>query len=450
MRLAVVGTGYVGLVTGTCFAEIGHDVTCVDVDAAKVKALQSGEVPIYEPGLDIMVQRNVSQERLRFTTDLQGAVENALICFIAVGTPSMEDGTADLQYVLGVAREIGRSMQQYKIIVTKSTVPVGTAEQLRSAVAEELAARKSSLEFDVVSNPEFLREGSAIRDFMQPDRIVIGCDNPRTMALMEELYSTFVRDGHPVLTMDTLSSEMTKYAANAMLAAKISFINEIAGICERVGADVARVRQGIGADHRIGYQFISPGIGYGGSCFPKDVKALISTAKAAGHDPVLLDSVETVNERQKGVLFEKIRDYYGGELAGRRLAMWGLSFKPDTDDVREAPALTLIRELTAAGAIVQAHDPKAISATQASLGELDGVSYFDDHFEALQGCDALVLVTEWAKFRNPDFDRVKNSLKTPVVFDGRNIYSATLMRDNGFDYSGIGRTPVRAFSESGN
>lgn len=448
MRVAVVGTGYVGLVTGTCFSEIGHDVTCIDIDENKIRDLMEGIIPIYEPGLDEMVERNVSQGRLHFTTDLEHAIQNALVCIIAVGTPPLEDGTADLQYVLSVARGIGEAMNGYKIVVTKSTVPVGTARKVCSALDEVLTRRKVDFEYDVVSNPEFLREGSAIEDFMKPDRIVVGCDNGKARGIMEELYSSFARDGHPVLIMDTVSSEMTKYAANAMLATKISFINEVAGICERVGADVARVRQGIGADRRIGYQFINPGIGYGGSCFPKDVKALVSTARSAGHDPILLDAVESVNQRQKGRLFEKIAEYFDGDVMGRSFGVWGLSFKPETDDVREAPALVLIEALLKAGATVRAHDPEGMETAQSQWGEREGLEYCNDHFEALDGCDAMILVTEWAKFRNPDFETVKSRLKTPVVFDGRNIYSATVMRGNGFDYFAIGRKPVLAYSES--
>lgn len=446
MNLAIVGTGYVGLVTGTCFAEMGHTVTCVDIDEAKIAGLQKGVIPIYEPGLDEMVAENVTQGRLSFTTDLKKAVEKALFVFIAVGTPPMEDGTADLQYVLAVAQSTAEVMDGYRIIVTKSTVPVGTARKVRETVRSELDRRGVDHEFDVVSNPEFLREGSAIDDFMNPDRIVIGCDDPRTLVLMQELYAVFARDGRPIITMNTPSSEMTKYAANSMLAAKISFINEIASICERVGADVEDVRQGIGSDSRIGYQFIHPGIGYGGSCFPKDVKALISISKSAGYTPLLLDSVEAVNEAQKGRMVEKIRAYYDNDLTGKKFALWGLSFKPETDDIREAPSLVIIEALLEAGAAVQAYDPKAMDEAKRHFGEPDGLTYAEDNYEALKDCDALILVTEWSFFHNPDFGRVKELLKAPVIFDGRNIFSPMTMQTFGFDYFPIGREPTLAHS----
>ncbi len=444
MKLAVIGTGYVGLVTGTCFAEVGHEVTCVDVDEAKVAALKSGQIPIYEPGLDDMVARNVAERRLAFTTNLDDAVRDALFAFIAVGTPPLKDGTADLSYVVEVARGIGRAMNGYKIVVTKSTVPVGTSEKVRAAIKDELDKRRETHEFDVVSNPEFLREGSAIDDFMNPDRIVIGCDDPRTMVLMNELYSTFARDNRPILKMSTASSEMTKYAANSMLAAKISFINEIASICERVGADVEDVRRGIGSDHRIGYEFIHPGIGYGGSCFPKDVKALIGTAKGAGLSPALLDAIEVVNERQKGALVRKILDYFKGDIRGKSFAVWGLSFKPETDDMREAPSQVIINALLDQGAEIRAYDPKAMVEARHYLGDHEHIAYAETNYDALEGCDALILVTEWAAFRNPDFSRIKQLLKTPVIFDGRNIYSPEVMRAFGFDYLSIGRNEVRA------
>lgn len=448
MNLAIVGTGYVGLVTGTCFSEMGHTVACVDIDEAKIAALQKGVIPIYEPGLEDMVASNVKQGRLTFTTDMKQAVEDALFVFIAVGTPPMEDGTADLQYVLSVAQSTAKAMNGYKIIVTKSTVPVGTAQKVRETVRSQLEARGEDFEFDVVSNPEFLREGSAIDDFMNPDRIVIGCDDPRTLVLMRELYAVFARDGRPIITMNTTSSEMTKYAANSMLAAKISFINEIAAICERVGADVEDVRQGIGSDNRIGYQFIHPGIGYGGSCFPKDVKALISASKAAGYTPELLDAIEAVNERQKGSIVEKIKAYYGGDdLSGKRFALWGLSFKPETDDIREAPSLVIIDALLKSGAQVQAYDPKAMDEAKRLFGQPDGLTYATDNYEALADCDALILVTEWSFFHNPDYDRVKKQLKAPVIFDGRNIYSPATMQAFGFDYFPIGREPVLAHSK---
>lgn len=444
MKIAVIGTGYVGLVTGTCFSEVGHEVTCVDIDAAKIEALRFGRIPIYEPGLDEMVALNVEHGRLSFTTDLKAAVERALFVFIAVGTPPLEDGTADLKHVLAAARSIGEHMNGYKIVVNKSTVPVGTAEKVRTMIETALRERKVQYDFDVVSNPEFLREGCAIDDFMNPDRIVIGCADCRTEVLMKELYASFIRDGHPVLTMDTTSSEMTKYAANAMLAMKISFINEIANICDRVGANVEDVRNGIGADSRIGYQFIFPGIGYGGSCFPKDVQALVSTARSANYEPRILTAVEAVNQEQKTTLFRKILRYYDDDLAGRTFALWGLSFKPETDDVREAPSLVLIDALLSAGAKVQAYDPKAAREAQRYLGPRDGVTYAEDSYSALQGCDALVLVTEWSYFKNPDFDRMKSLMKTPVIFDGRNVFSTDMMRMLGFDYCSIGRAPVLA------
>jgi UDPglucose 6-dehydrogenase len=448
MRIAVIGTGYVGLVTGTCFSEMGHDVTCVDINEAKVEALKAGKVPIYEPGLDEMVEINVAHGRLNFTTDVRQAVERALIVFIAVGTPPKEDGKADLQYVLGAARSIGQNMNGYKIVVNKSTVPVGTAGKVSAAIKEVLEERKVHFDFDVVSNPEFLREGCAIDDFMNPDRIVIGCNDPRTEALMRELYASFIREGRPFITMDTTSSEMTKYAANAMLALKISFINEVSAICERTGADVEAVRNGIGADSRIGYQFIYPGIGYGGSCFPKDVQALVSTARSSGYEPKILNAVEAVNMEQKTVLFQRMLKYYGGTLKGRTFAMWGLAFKPETDDVREAPSLFLIKSLIEAGASIRAYDPKAAEEAHRYLGDIEGLEYVDDSYSALDGADALMLVTEWSYFRNPDFDHMKSLLKAPVIFDGRNVYNPEIMRMYGFDYFAIGRKPVLADSEA--
>ncbi|MBX7256431.1 MAG: UDP-glucose/GDP-mannose dehydrogenase family protein [Candidatus Hydrogenedentes bacterium] len=449
MRITVIGTGYVGLVTGTCFSEVGHDVTCVDIDKAKIEALNAGKVPIYEPGLDEMVAVNVAQGRLTFTTDLKAAVERALFVFIAVGTPPLEDGTADLKYVLAAARSVGEYMNGYKIVVNKSTVPVGTADKVYRRIESALKDRRAKYDFDVVSNPEFLREGCAIDDFMSPDRIVIGCSDCRTEALMKELYSSFIRDGRPVLCMDTTSAEMTKYAANAMLAMKISFMNEVANICERVGADVEHVRNGIGADHRIGYQFIFPGIGYGGSCFPKDVQALVSTARGAGYVPQILTAVESVNAAQKRVLLSKIHSYYGQDLSGLTFALWGLAFKPETDDVREAPSLLLIDALLSAGATVRAYDPKAVHEAQRSLGDRDDrLVYTEDSFSALHDADALLLVTEWSYFKNPDFDRMKSLLKAPVIFDGRNVYSTDLMRMLGFDYFSVGRSPVLAYSET--
>jgi len=447
MRIAVIGTGYVGLVTGTCFSEVGHDVTCVDIDTAKIEALRFGRIPIYEPGLDEMVALNVEQGRLSFTTDIKSAVERALFVFIAVGTPPLEDGTADLKYVLAAAKSIGEHLNGYKIIVNKSTVPVGTAGKVFNTVQAALTERKVHFDFDVVSNPEFLREGCAIDDFMHPDRIVIGSSDCRTDVLMKELYSSFVRDGRPVLSMDTTSAEMTKYAANAMLAMKISFINEIATICERVGADVENVRNGIGADSRIGYQFIFPGIGYGGSCFPKDVQALVSTARSAEYEPQILNAVEAVNQNQKMSLVRKMIAYYDGDLSGRQFAVWGLSFKPETDDVREAPSLLILDALLSAGATVRAYDPKATRETQRYLGPREGLTYVDDSYTALQDSDALLLVTEWSYFKNPDFDRMKALMRAPVIFDGRNLFSPDLMKILGFDYHSIGREPVLACTQ---
>lgn len=448
MRLAVVGTGYVGLVTGTCFSDLGHDVVCVDVDEKKIADLKAGKVPIYEPGLEEMVSTNVEQGRLSFTTDIRKAVRDSLIIFIAVGTPPREDGTADLQYVLQVAGDIGKHINGYKIVVDKSTVPVGTAEKVTGAITEAMAARGESHEFDVVSNPEFLKEGAALEDFMNPDRVVVGCENVRVQVLMQELYANFAKNGRPVICMSTKSAEMTKYAANAMLATKISFINEIARICERVGANVSDVREGIGSDRRIGYRFIFPGIGYGGSCFPKDVKAIIQTAREFGVPSRLLEAVEAVNEDQKKSLIEKMRLYYRDQLAGKTFALWGLSFKPETDDVREAPALEMVKALLDAGATIRAYDPKAVEQAKLYLGNVEGIEYIDQYYDAVEGCDALLVATEWSFFRNADMERLKRKLKTPVVFDGRNIFSTALMERMGFDYFSIGRDPVLKFSAS--
>ena len=449
MKLAVFGTGYVGLVTGTCFSELGHDVVCVDVDEAKIDALNNGEVPIYEPGLKELVQINREQGRLTFTTEVAEAIEQALVIFISVGTPPKDDGTADLQYVMQVAQTIGEHMNDYKVIVDKSTVPVGTARKVQAVTQKALDARGVSYDFDVVSNPEFLKEGAAIDDFMAPDRVVIGSDNARTFALMKELYSHFAKNNRPIICMSTESAEMTKYAANAMLATKISFINEVATICEKVGANVDDVRNGIGSDSRIGYRFIYPGIGYGGSCFPKDVKALRNTAREVGIHPVLLTAVDEVNETQKSNLLEKMRAYYRDQLDGKTFALWGLSFKPETDDVREAPALVMIRDLVERGARVVAYDPKAMEETQHELGELEGLSYAPSYYEALEGCDALIVATEWSFFLNPDFDRMAKAMKHSTIFDGRNIYALDTMQRCGFDYFSIGRESVLAYSGKG-
>ncbi|MCR9248115.1 MAG: UDP-glucose/GDP-mannose dehydrogenase family protein [bacterium] len=436
MKTAVVGTGYVGLVTGSCLSDVGMDVTCVDVDAEKIANLEKGVLPIYEPGLDAIVERNTSSRRLKFTTKLADAVQGAEAAFIAVGTPPGEDGSADLRYVLAVAKEIGELMTDYLVVITKSTVPVGTAEKVKKEVAAALAARGVDIPFDVASNPEFLKEGAAIEDFMKPDRIVCGVESDRAREVMARLYKPFTLNGHPVYFMDVPSAEMTKYAANAMLATKISFMNDIANLCEQLGADVNEVRKGIGSDPRIGNRFIYPGIGYGGSCFPKDVKALVRTGRESGYDLRILQSVEDVNESQKEVLATKIKQHFNGDLAGKRFAMWGLSFKPETDDMREAPALVIAEQLLAAGATVCAYDPVSIAECKHMIG--DKIDYAEDAYAALDGADALLLVTEWREFRVPDWDRVKAKLSQHVVFDGRNIYSGSELRENGFTYYGIG------------
>ncbi|HEY9071278.1 MAG TPA: UDP-glucose/GDP-mannose dehydrogenase family protein [Candidatus Ozemobacteraceae bacterium] len=437
MKIGIIGTGYVGLVTGTCFAESGNDVICVDIDEAKVERLRRGEIPIYEPGLDELVKRNREEERLKFTTKIEEAVEASLMLFIAVGTPPGEDGSADLTYVLNAARDIGRHMTGFKIIVDKSTVPVGTGDLVRKVISEELAKRGTNVPFDVVSNPEFLKEGNAIDDFMKPDRVVVGCDDPRTAELMKELYAPFVRTEKPILIMDVRSAEMTKYAANAMLATKISFMNDIANLCERVGANVDNVRRGIGSDSRIGYSFIFPGAGYGGSCFPKDVQALMRTGNAYSHRLEILEAVEAVNARQKQVLFAKLQEALDGQVKGTTIAVWGLAFKPNTDDMREAPSLVLIDSLLKAGARVRAYDPEAMDETRKSLK--DTIVYTNKSYEALEGADALVLVTEWNEFRRPDFERMKKLLKRPVIIDGRNVYDPARMKELGFIYRSIGR-----------
>ena len=439
MKLAIIGAGYVGLVTGACFAEMGNEVILVDADVTKVEALEQGRIPIYEPGLEDYVKRNVRDNRLRFTTDLATAVQHSLVCFIAVGTPQDRDGSADLSMVLQVAREIGRHMNGYKVIVEKSTVPVGTAVLVRQVIQEELAARSEVLEFDVVSNPEFLKEGTALDDFMKPDRVVVGCDDVRVGELMKELYEPFVRTNAPIIIMNVVSAELTKYAANAFLSTKISFINEMANICSRTGADIKMIRQGIGSDRRIGPLFLFPGLGYGGSCFPKDMQALIHTARSRGYAPRLLEAAEAINQDQRRIFVERITDYYHGDLQGRVFALWGLSFKPQTDDIREAPALALIASLAAAGARLQAHDPEAIAATRKYLGDQQAVSFATSSYEALEGADALIICTEWARFREPDFDRIKSLLKAPVIFDGRNLYQADKMAKLGFRYFYIGQ-----------
>ncbi len=436
MKIVVVGTGYVGLVTGTCFAEVGVDVTCVDIDLKKIENLHKGIMPIYEPGLEEMVLRNVDKGRLHFSTSLAESIKGADVAFIAVGTPPGEDGSADLKYVLAVAREIGENMQDYLVVVTKSTVPVGTAKKVSQAVKEALEKRAANIAYDVASNPEFLKEGAAIDDFLKPDRIVIGIDSQRAEDIMKKLYKPFLLNGHPILFMDIPSAEMTKYAANSMLATKISFMNDIANLCELVGADVNLVRKGIGSDNRIGNKFIYPGVGYGGSCFPKDVKALIRTAKEKGYSMRVLDAVESVNEDQKSVLFNKINKHFNNDLKGKTFAMWGLSFKPKTDDMREAPSLVIIEKLLEAGAKVKAYDPVAMKEAKHIIGDI--IEYTNDPDEALIDADALLLITEWPEFRLPNFKVMTKLLKNQVIFDGRNIYDAKELKDLGFTYYGIG------------
>lgn len=432
MRVAVFGAGYVGLVTGTCFAEMGNDVVICDVNEGRVAALRRGKIPIYEPGLEEMLKRNLENDRLRFTTDPQAAVLASDVIFIAVGTPSGEDGSADLSHVLAVAREIGRHADGPRIVVNKSTVPVGTSSKVRDVLAET-----STHEFSVVSNPEFLKEGTAVEDFMKPDRVVVGAEDDRAREVMRNLYAPFVRTGNPIYFMDVSSSEMTKYAANAMLATRITFMNEIANLCERVGANVDEVRIGVGSDRRIGPAFLFPGAGYGGSCFPKDVQALERLADEVGYEFSVLRAVHSVNEAQKRMLGEKIRRYFDEDLSGRRFAVWGIAFKPRTDDIREAPALTLIEDLLSAGAEVAVFDPEAMDNARRVLGER--VVFSDSAYEALEGADALVVVTEWNEFRFPDFERIKKGLNEPVIFDGRNVYDPRAMSDLGFVYVSIGR-----------
>jgi UDPglucose 6-dehydrogenase len=443
MKLTVIGTGYVGLVSGACFAEMGNTVACVDLDADKIASLERGRLPIYEPGLETIVRENHRAGRLTFTTSLPAAMQDSSVYFIAVGTPPGEDGSADLRHVLAVAREIGRHLSGYGVIVDKSTVPVGTADKVRDAVKRELAARGADLPFDVVSNPEFLKEGAAVEDFMRPDRVIIGCDSPRARELMRELYAPFNRSHERTIFMGVREAEMTKYAANAMLATKISFMNEIANLCDRLGVDVESVRHGIGADGRIGYHFIYPGCGYGGSCFPKDVKALVRMAADSGMEAGLLHAVEMRNDSQKRVLFQKIAARFGENLAGKTFAVWGLAFKPGTDDLREAPAAVLLEQLVGAGARVRAFDPVAMPNARREFPrewfETAGLTLVDDQYAALDGADALVLVTEWKPFRHPDFDRIKRMLRTPIVFDGRNQYDPGHLRKAGFEYTGIGR-----------
>jgi UDPglucose 6-dehydrogenase len=443
MRITVFGSGYVGLVTGACLADAGNHVVCVDVDPAKIERLNRGDVPIYEPGLEDVIKRNQAKGRLKFSLDAAEAVAQGLFQIIAVGTPPDEDGSADLRYVLAVATTIATHMNDYKVVITKSTVPVGTADRVRAAITTQLDARNRKLEFDVVSNPEFLKEGAAINDFMRPDRVIVGTDNPRVTELVRALYEPFTRNHDRLVVMDIRSSELTKYAANAMLATKISFMNEMANLAERFGADIERVRVGIGSDPRIGYGFIYPGAGYGGSCFPKDVRALESSGRAAGFEPMILAAVEAVNARQKTVLFEKIKAHFKGQLRGRTFAVWGLSFKPNTDDMREAPSRVLIEALWAAGASVRAYDPSAMPETRRLYGERADLVLADSMETALAGADALAIVTEWQEFRSPDFDAIRAALKSPVIFDGRNLYDPALMTRFGFSYYGIGRGAPR-------
>lgn len=436
MKVVIVGSGYVGLVTGTCFSEVGIDVTCVDTDKKKIENLNNGIIPIFEPGLEEMVHRNMKKGRLHFTTSIAEALEDCEVLFSAVGTPPDEDGSADLQYVISVARDCGKHMKDYLLIVTKSTVPVGTAKKVKQAVQEELDKRGVKIEFDVASNPEFLKEGAAIDDFLKPDRIVVGLETPRAEELMKSLYKPFTLNGHPVIFMDITSAEMTKYAANSMLATKISFMNDIANLCEIVGADINMVRKGIGSDSRIGSKFIYPGIGYGGSCFPKDVKALIHTADDFKYSLRVLKAVEAVNEDQKSVMFRKVLKHFKGEIKGKTIGIWGLSFKPQTDDMREAPSLVLIKKFLEAGAKVKAYDPVAMHESKRILG--DTIEYAEDQYDALIDADCLLLITEWPEFKFPNFNIIRKLLKTPVVFDGRNIYEYPEMKRKGFIYYCIG------------
>lgn len=434
MKIAVIGTGYVGLVTGTCFAETGNEVTCIDIDQRKVDKLSGGEITIYEPGLEKIFLRNLKEQRLHFTSDLKAGIKDAKILFLALPTPPGEDGSADLKYVLGVAKDLGNIIEDYVVVVDKSTVPVGTAEKVQKAIAEN-----SKVEFDVVSNPEFLREGVAVEDFMKPDRVVIGTNSERSKKLMNELYAPFVRSGNPLIYMDVRSAELTKYAANSFLATKISFMNEIAQLCERMGADVDMVRLGVGSDARIGKRFLFPGIGYGGSCFPKDVQALVKSSAEVGYDFQILNAVMDVNEKQKLHLMPKINKYFNDDLAGKHFAFWGLAFKPNTDDIREAPALDMIEALLAAGATVSAFDPEAMPNVKALLG--DKINFAENQYDALEGADALIIATEWNEFRTPDFLKMVKGLKQKAIFDGRNLFEVNSVNELGFHYESIGRNP---------
>ncbi|MGL4629673.1 MAG: UDP-glucose dehydrogenase family protein [Leadbetterella sp.] len=436
MKIAVVGTGYVGLVSGTCFAETGNQVCCVDIDAKKVESLSKGKITIYEPGLEVIFERNLKEGRLSFTTDLKTGIQDAEVIFLALPTPPGEDGSADLKYILGVADQLGKVMEKYAVIVDKSTVPVGTAERVHAAMK-----KNAKVDFDVVSNPEFLREGVAVEDFMKPDRVVIGTNSDKAKLVMERLYAPLVRQGNPIIFMDERSAEMTKYAANSFLAMKITFMNEIANLCELAGADVDNVRKGIGTDSRIGKRFLFPGIGYGGSCFPKDVQALGKTAQEHGYDFKILKSVMSVNEKQKTKLIPRVKEYFGGDLKGKTIALWGLAFKPHTDDIREAPALYNIKSLRRAGAKVVVFDPEAISNVKKEVGKK--VKYSTNPYDALQDADALMIMTEWPEFRTPDFERMAKALKNKVVFDGRNLYELKDMQEMGFDYISIGRKEIK-------
>ena len=440
MKITIIGTGYVGLVSGACLADVGNDVLCLDLDPAKIATLESGGLPIHEPGLDEIVRRNVRAGRLHFTTDVERAVQFGSVQFIAVGTPPDEDGSADLKYVLAAARSIGRAMTEYKLVVDKSTVPVGTADKVRAVIAEELAARRADVPFGVVSNPEFLKEGAAVEDFMRPDRIVVGASDERAIQLMTALYAPFNRNHDRLVVMDVRSAELTKYAANAMLATRISFMNEMANLAERLGADIESVRRGIGSDPRIGYQFLYPGCGYGGSCFPKDVQAMIRTAQQeAGMELRVLTAVEATNDHQKSVLARKVRSRFGDDLRGRHFALWGLAFKPNTDDMREAPSRVVIRDLLEHGATVSAYDPVATNEARRVLGGHAGLRFADSPMQALADADALLIVTEWKEFRSPDFDAIVGTLKQPVIFDGRNMYDPRPLRERGIEYFAIGR-----------
>lgn len=439
MKVTVVGSGYVGLVSGACLAEVGNDVLCLDVDPNKIAILNDGGIPIHEPGLEAMIARNRAAGRITFTTDVAMAARHGTVQFIAVGTPPGEDGSADLQYVVAAARSIGKHMDGYRVVVDKSTVPVGTADRVRAAIGEELASRGAAMDFSVVSNPEFLKEGAAIDDFMRPDRIVVGADDERAISLMRELYAPFQRNHERLLVMDVRSAELTKYAANAMLATRISFMNELANLAEKLGADIELVRQGIGSDPRIGYHFLYAGAGYGGSCFPKDVKALIRTARSAGQELQILGAVESANEQQKSVLARKVVARFGESLGGRHFALWGLAFKPNTDDMREAPSIVLVNELIRRGATITAYDPVAMTEARRVFGTQPQLSYADSPTAALNGADALLIMTEWKEFRSPDFEAIKAALKQPVIVDGRNLFEPVTVRRYGVDYSAIGR-----------